>query len=63
MINYYQSHDESLTEAAGKYNVLAWQICVWRKTFIRDGYSGLEPYPKGRPAKVKHPKKQIRDCS
>lgn len=60
MISYYQPHDESLAEVAGKYNVLACQICVWRKTFIRDGYSGLEPHPKGRSTKMKRPKKKIR---
>lgn len=60
VINYYQTHDESLAEVAGKYNVLACQICTWRQTFIRDGYSGLEPRPKGRPTKMKHSKKEIR---
>lgn len=60
VINYYQTHDESLAEVAGKYNILAGQICVWRKTFIQDGYSGLEPHPKGRPTKMKRHKKQIR---
>ncbi|MCQ0053606.1 transposase [Pediococcus pentosaceus] len=60
VINYYQTHDESLAEVAGKYNVLACQICTWRKTFIRDGYSGLGPHPKGRPTKMKRSKKQIR---
>lgn len=28
VINYYQTHDESLTEVAGKYNVLGSQICA-----------------------------------
>ena len=60
VINYYQTHDESLAEVAGKYNVLACQISVWRKTLIRDGYSSLEPHPKGRSTKTKRSKKQIR---
>ncbi|WP_243462147.1 transposase [Oenococcus oeni] len=60
MINYYQTHDESLAEVAGKYNVLACQISVWRKTLIRDGYSSLEPHHKGRSTKTKRSKKQIR---
>jgi len=59
VINYYQTHDESLAVVAGKYNVLACQICAWRKAFIQDGYSGLEPHPKGRPTKMKRSKKQI----
>ncbi|WP_225366104.1 helix-turn-helix domain-containing protein [Levilactobacillus brevis] len=29
VINYYQTHDESLAEVAGRCNVLACQICVW----------------------------------
>jgi len=60
VIDYYQTHDESLAEVAVKYQVLASQISVWRTTFIREGYNGLKAHPKGRPTKMKRKKKQIR---
>ncbi|CUS26335.1 Transposase [Paucilactobacillus oligofermentans DSM 15707 = LMG 22743] len=37
VIDYYQTHEESLTEVAIKYDILACQISMWRTKFNRDG--------------------------
>lgn len=60
VINYYQTHEDSMTEVANRFDVLASQISIWRSQFKRDGIEALEPHPKGRPSKVKHTKKQLR---
>lgn len=60
VIDYYQTHDESLAEVSAKFNVRACQISNWRTSFNRDGIEALRPRPKGRPSKMKHNKKQLR---
>lgn len=57
VIDYYQTHDESLAAVATKYDILACQISVWRTGFNRDGVEALRSHQKGRPAKVKRKKK------
>lgn len=57
VINYYQTHDESLADVATKYDILACQISVWRTGFNRDGVEALRSHQKGRPVKVKQKKK------
>ncbi|MDC7953323.1 transposase [Liquorilactobacillus mali] len=60
VIDYYQTHDDSLAIVVTKYDILAAQISIWRKVFIRDGIMGLRSHPKGRPSKMKRKKKQVR---
>lgn len=60
VIDYYQTHEESMTEVAARFDVLACQISLWRSQFEQDGIKALQPHSKGRPPKVKHSKKQLR---
>lgn len=60
VIDYYQTHEESMAEVAVRFDVLASQISIWRSQFERDGIKALKPHPKGRPSKMKHTKKQLR---
>lgn len=57
VIDYYQTHDESLANVAAKYDVLGCQISSWRTKFSHDGVEALQPHQKGRPSKVKQKKK------
>lgn len=59
VIDYYQTHDESLAQIAAKYDVLSSQISIWRNKLNRDGFEALLPHQKGRPSKVKRKKKPI----
>jgi transposase len=59
VIDYYQTHDDSLTVVAIKYGILANQISIWRKKFISDGIEGLRNHPKGRPSQMKSKQKQV----
>ena len=58
VINYYQTHEDSMAEVAARFNVSPPQISVWRSRFEREGITALNPQPKGRPPKVNHSKKQ-----
>lgn len=60
VIDYYQTHDESITEVAAKYNILSSQISSWRTAFNHDGIEALEPHQKGRNPLKKKSKKQVR---
>ena len=60
VINYYQTHEDSMAEVAARFNVSPPQISVWRSRFEREGITALNPQPKGRPPKVNHSKKQRR---
>jgi len=53
VINYYQTHEESLAEVAIKFDVLSSQVYLWKSAFERDGIEALKPRPKGRPLKMK----------
>lgn len=57
VIDYYQTHDESLASVAAKYDVLACQISIWRTQFTRDGIEALRAHQKGGPPKMKRKKK------
>lgn len=57
VIDYYQTHDESLATVATKYDILACQISIWRTKFNCDGVEVLRSHQKGRPTKVKRKKK------
>lgn len=59
VIDYYQTHEESLTQVAIKFDILGSQISSLRSKFNRDGIEALKPLPKGRPSKVKKSKKKI----
>lgn len=59
VIDYYQTHDESLATVAAKYDILACQISIWRTKFSCNGIEALKPHQKGRPSKVKRKKKTI----
>lgn len=63
VIDYYQTHEDSMAEVAARFDVLAAQISVWRSQFERDGITALKPHPKGRPSKMKHTKKQARQLA
>ena len=60
VIDYYQTHDESQSEVAAKFDLIPCQISIWRTTFNREGILGLKPRPKGRPTKMKRNNKQLR---
>lgn len=62
VINYYQTHEESLAEVGAKYDLLPSQISIWITDFQREGVEALKPHRKGRPPKVikKHSKKHLR---
>ena len=60
MINYYQTHDETLAEVSAKFDVNSCQISLWRTAFNQYGIETLKPYPKGRKTKVKHNRKKLR---
>jgi transposase len=63
VIDYYQTHEESMAEVASRFDILVAQISTWRSQFARDGITALKPHPKGRPSKVKHTKKQVRQLA
>ena len=63
MIDYYQTHEDSMAEVAARFNILTAQVSRWRSQFERDGIAALKPHPKGRPSKVKHTKKQARQLA
>ncbi|WP_246001209.1 helix-turn-helix domain-containing protein [Companilactobacillus musae] len=60
MINYYQTHDETLAEVAARFDVNSCQISLWRTTFNRYGIEALKSHTKGRKPKMKRNKKQLR---
>ncbi|NMV49549.1 helix-turn-helix domain-containing protein [Lactobacillus reuteri] len=60
VINYYQTHDETLAEVSTKFDVNSCQISLWRTAFNQYGIEALKPHPKGRKTKVKHNKKKLR---
>nr|WP_248618836.1 helix-turn-helix domain-containing protein [Latilactobacillus curvatus] len=41
MINYYQTHDETLAEVSAKFDVNSCQISLWRTAFNQDGIEAL----------------------
>ena len=53
VIDYYQTHAESFTQVAAKFDLLPSQISIWRQAFIKYGYDALKPHHKGRLSKVK----------
>lgn len=59
VIDYYQTHEETLAEVASHFNILPHQVSVWCSKFRKDGIEALKPLPKGRPPKMKHSKKQL----
>lgn len=63
VIDYYQTHEDSMTKVAARFNILAAQVSTWRSQFVRGGITALKPHPKGRPSKVKHTKKQVRQLA
>ena len=58
VINYYQTHEDSTTEVAARFDILPSQVSAWHLRFEREGITALNPQPKGRPPKVNHSKKQ-----
>jgi len=60
VVDYYQTHDESLAEVSAKFDVRSGQISNWRNSYNRDGIEALKPHPKGRSFKMKRNKKQLR---
>ena len=63
VIDYYQTHEDSMAEVAARFDILTAQVSSWRSQFERDGITALKPHPKGRPSKVKHTKKQARQLA
>lgn len=54
VIDYYQTHEESLNQVAAKYDLLPSQISYWRRIFNQGGLPALKPHRKGRPPKMTH---------
>lgn len=63
VIDYYQTHEDSMAEVVARFNILTAQVSSWRSQFEWDGITALKPHPKGRPSKVKHTKKQARQLA
>ena len=63
VVDYYQTHEESTTEVASRFDILPSQVSIWCSKFRQDGIEALKPLPKGRPSKMKRTKKQIRHLS
>lgn len=63
VIDYYQTHEDSMAEVAARFDILTAQVPVWRSQFERGGITALKPHPKGRPSKVKRTKKQARQLA
>lgn len=61
MINYYQTHDETLAEVSAKFDVNSCQISAWKAAFSQYGMEALKSHPKGRKPKVKLDKKKLRN--
>lgn len=60
VINYYQTHDETLAEVSARFDVNKCQISSWRTAFNKHGIEALKSHPKGRKSKVKSDKKKLR---
>lgn len=62
MLNYNQTHEESLAEIGAKYDQLPSQISIWITDFQREGIETLKPHRKAKPPKVnkKNSKKHLR---
>ncbi|WP_459576442.1 transposase, partial [Companilactobacillus alimentarius] len=60
VINYYQTHDETLAEVSARFDVNKCQISSWRTAFNKHGIEALKSHPKGRKSKVKNDKKKLR---
>jgi transposase len=60
VINYYQTHDETLAEVSARFDVNKCQISSWRMAFNKHGIEALKSHPKGRKSKVKNDKKKLR---
>lgn len=41
VVDYYQTHDESMAEVAARFDVLAYQVSIWRSQFERGGIKAL----------------------
>lgn len=63
VIDYYQTHEDSMACVAFKFDLLPSQVSIWYSQFKLDGIEALKPHPKGRPSKVKHTKKQVHHLS
>jgi len=63
VINYYQTHDETLAEVSAKFGVNSCQISLWRTAFNQNGIEALKSRPKGRKSKMRHDKKKLRKLS
>jgi Transposase and inactivated derivatives len=61
VINYYQTHDETLAEVSAKFDVNSCQISAWKAAFSQYGMEALKSHPKGRKPKVKLDKKKLRN--
>ncbi len=60
VINYYQTHDETLAKYPQKLTSILVKSSLWRTAFNQYGIESLKPHPKGRKTKVKHKKKKLR---
>lgn len=65
VINYYQTHEETLAEVGAKFDLLPSQISLWMSAYQSDGIEALKPHRKGRSPKVnkKHSPKYLRHLS
>lgn len=54
VVDYYQTHDESLRQVAIKFDIYPSQLSIWSRTFNESGAAGLRPRPQGgQPTMVK----------
>ena len=51
MINYYQTHEDSLAEVSPRFDILLSHVSTWRSIFEREGITALNLQ-----LKVGHPK-------
>ncbi|QLL78502.1 helix-turn-helix domain-containing protein [Ligilactobacillus saerimneri] len=60
VIDYYQTHEESMASVAAKFDLLPHQISVWLSQFQTGGIEALKPHRKGRKPQMTHSKNKIR---
>lgn len=48
VVNYYQTHENSMAEIAAHFNILTSQVSAWCSLFKRERITSLNPQPKGR---------------
>jgi transposase len=64
VVDYYQTHDEGVSQVAIKFDINPSQVTVWSRIFNESGAAGLRPRPKGRrPTMIKKKSKKTEELT